>query len=331
LICSLPLIASAQTDDPARRAAAQALFDSASALMDKHDHAAACPKLEEVARLWPGKIGTIMTLAECYEGAGRVASAWTTYRAAADQATVLGDARAREAQRKADALATKLPRLTIRVAADTLGIPGLEVKRDGVPVGAATWGVTIPIDAGEHVIEAQAPEHAPLRVVVKVLGGEAKEIAVALQRAQPAAVLPVVAPPVTVAPVAPRPPAAAPSSARSPRFTVGLVVGGVGAAGLGAGGILGIVALLKSSSANGSSACKGPTSNLQDVNDCNALRDAARGAQTGAIVAAVTGGVLTGAGAVLVATAPRAAARQAGGVPLTLFLEPTGASLAGRF
>ena len=64
---------------------------------------------------------------------------------------------------------------------------------------------------------------------------------------------------------------------------------------------------------------------------CNGLLDAARAIQTGGIVAAVVGGVALGTGAVLVATAPPAAAKSAGPVAWSLILHPTGASVVGRF
>jgi hypothetical protein len=47
-------------------------------------------------------------------------------------------------------------------------------------------------------------------------------------------------------------------------------------------GILGIVAIVKSSAANGTTACTGPAT-MANVNGCNALRDAARAIQTGGI------------------------------------------------
>src|SRR5262245_25783154 len=58
---------------------AEALYDAATKAMDGNDYAAACPKLEEVVRLVPHGVGARLTLARCYEGAGRLASAHASY------------------------------------------------------------------------------------------------------------------------------------------------------------------------------------------------------------------------------------------------------------
>jgi hypothetical protein len=135
--------------------------------------------------------------------------------------------------------------------------------------------------------------------------------------------------------VAPGRATAEPARTASSRRTAGLVVGGLGVAGLGVGGILGIVALAKNGSANASSACKGPTSDMQDVDGCNAQRDAARGLQTAGIVSAVAGGLALAGGVALVAMPSRTTGTQTGALaPLILVLHPVGAvgaSLTGRF
>jgi thioredoxin-like negative regulator of GroEL len=60
-------------------AAAQALYDKAVEQMAAKSFAEACPKLEEVTRLMPEGLGAKLTLAECYEGQGKLASAWLQY------------------------------------------------------------------------------------------------------------------------------------------------------------------------------------------------------------------------------------------------------------
>ncbi|NUO48654.1 MAG: tetratricopeptide repeat protein [Polyangiaceae bacterium] len=59
--------------------AAQQLYDRAVELMGQKNYAEACPKLEEVTRLVPDGFGAKLTLAECYEAQGRLASAWEQY------------------------------------------------------------------------------------------------------------------------------------------------------------------------------------------------------------------------------------------------------------
>src|SRR5262245_66532784 len=76
----------------ADKAAAEALFDQGRAAMQEGDFAKACGLLERSQHIDPG-VGTLLYLAECYEKSGKTASAWATFREAADAA---------EAQRKAD-------------------------------------------------------------------------------------------------------------------------------------------------------------------------------------------------------------------------------------
>jgi hypothetical protein len=87
-------------------AAAERLYEVATAAMDKGDYATACPKLEEVVRLVPDGIGAKLTLAECYEGAGRLASAWAVYGTARAVAAKAGQPdREKKAAAKERALA----------------------------------------------------------------------------------------------------------------------------------------------------------------------------------------------------------------------------------
>src|SRR5262245_4192707 len=71
--------AAAQTADPQRASAAQALFDQAFDEMGKKQFASACPKLEEATRLVPDALGAKEQLALCYEGWGKLASAWSQW------------------------------------------------------------------------------------------------------------------------------------------------------------------------------------------------------------------------------------------------------------
>ena len=57
------------------RAAAEATFRQATALMDEERFAEACEKFAASQDLDPG-LGTLLHLADCYDRAGRTASAW---------------------------------------------------------------------------------------------------------------------------------------------------------------------------------------------------------------------------------------------------------------
>jgi hypothetical protein len=246
---SAPSPARAQGDDAERRALAQTLFDQATKLMDHKDFAAACPKLEEILRMYPTKIGTMLTLGECFEGAGRFASAWTEYRAAADAAAAQNDARTAEARSKATAVEGKLARLRIVVSAAAKGTAGLTVQRNGITVGAALWGDPIPVDPGAQAVVVTAPGKQTWRGSVDAKSGASVTIEVPALAAATAEPSP--APPLG-APAPAQPPPAAEGGGR-PAWAWAL--GGVGVAALGVGVGFGVDGLLAQSTL--SSKCPG--------------------------------------------------------------------------
>ncbi|HEX3850072.1 MAG TPA: hypothetical protein VHW01_03850 [Polyangiaceae bacterium] len=147
--------AKAQEVSSGSSVAAQALFDEAKRLIQQGDAAAACPKLEESERLEPG-IGTKLNLANCYEKVGRSASAWILYLEVESDTKRNGQVeRQTMAHNRAAALQPKLSHLTINVPSASR-VPGLVVERDGVAVGEAQWGLSIPVDPGAHTVKVHA-------------------------------------------------------------------------------------------------------------------------------------------------------------------------------
>jgi hypothetical protein len=233
VVLALPGFVHAQPSDTSGKVAAEALFEQARSLMTDGKFADACPKFADSQRLDPSP-GTLLNLANCYEKLGRTASAWATYREAASAANAAGRADyVASAQRHADALAPRLAKLTTTV---TQPVDGLQIKRDGVEVARAEWGVPIPIDSGSHNVEASAPGHKPWSQSVDV--------------AQDGAQVSVAVPPLDVAPVEATPPAGpAPAPAPPPgppapdpatgngQRVAGLVVGVAGVVGLGLSGL----------------------------------------------------------------------------------------------
>ncbi|WP_437539147.1 hypothetical protein WME79_23355 [Sorangium sp. So ce726] len=157
---------------PARaedKAGAVALFREAGALVDAGQASRACPKYEESLRLYDS-VNTRYFLADCYERIGKMASAWAHFLEVAARVHASGDrekeAKARE---RAAAVQPKVSRLSVVVEAAST--PGLEVKRDGTPVGPGQWGVPMPVDAGTHVIQAIAPGKRAWTAQVEVKPG----------------------------------------------------------------------------------------------------------------------------------------------------------------
>jgi hypothetical protein len=212
-------------------AAAQVLFDEARALMKAGQFQAACSKFEESQRLDPGS-GTLINLADCYESSGKLASAWSTFVDAAAAARAAGNtAREKVARDRAAALEPRLPRIVIAVPSAPPA--GLEIRRDDQLVGAAQWGVSIPLDPGEHTIRASAPGRKPWSTQLVLSEGSAPlTLTVPDLPAEPASV--------SVAPPEPR---VLPSGLGTQR-TLALVAGGLGVVGVAIGSVYG----LKSSS-----------------------------------------------------------------------------------
>lgn len=164
-LLTLVIVSCLSREVRADAAAAQALFDQGKKLMAEKKYAEACPKFEESQKLDPG-LGTQTNLAICYESMGRTASAWSLYLDVASQAKATNQPdREKKARDAAKALEPKLSKLTIEVASPP---PGLEVKRNGQPVGQASWGTPLPVDPGEIQITAVAPAKKLWETTIKI-------------------------------------------------------------------------------------------------------------------------------------------------------------------
>jgi hypothetical protein len=162
------LRANAQVRDPA---AAQALFDDARKLAAQGRHAEACAKLDESNRLDPG-IGTQFHLADCQEKSGRIATAWANFLEVASQARASGQGdREKAALKRAAQLEARIPKLRIDVP-EANRVSGLEIRRDGMLVGAAQWGTPVPVDPGEHELVATAPGKRTLSQKIRAEAGK---------------------------------------------------------------------------------------------------------------------------------------------------------------
>jgi hypothetical protein len=297
---------------PARDPAlAEELFKSAQACIAANDWQCACPKFSASMEADPS-VSTQINVAKCLEHDGKLTLAWTALQDAIKlNRTIAYPDESRRAklgeyaQKTLDALERRVPKIRIVVA----GHPdGLVVQRDGSALPIAALGEPIRVDPGEHEIVAEAPGYAKERRVVKLSEGQVEEVSITLTKALAGAPANAQA---TPAEGTPAPDAGAAGPVSNTQKIAGWSVFGVGIAGLGAGGILGIVTLSKSHAADSSDACMHPT-NDTNIKACNSQRDAARGFQTAGIATAVVGAVVAAAGVVIVATAPRAGARPNG-------------------
>jgi hypothetical protein len=225
---------------------AEALFQDAKALMDAKDFAHACPKLAESYRL-EAVTGTLLALAMCHEGEGKTASAWTEFLTVEAKAQKDGRAdRQKLASKRAAALAPMLSKLTIRVEVNDAD---LEVKLDGLVLARAAWNSAVPVDPGEHIVEANAPAKQTWSATVQLGPSAAREsVTVPALADLPRPVAASSAP-------APRASAAPPPLTHadgSGRRRAGIILASAGVVGLVVGGIYGVRAINKSHDAKSS-------------------------------------------------------------------------------
>ena len=260
--------------------------------MAANDYAAACKKFDASQKLDPA-VGTLLFLGECNEKLNKTASAWAAFQEAASLAASTGDTnRQKIADVRAAALEPQVSKLQIDVASPS---DDMQVKRDGVALPNASWGTPLPIDAGDHVVEATAPGMQPFNKTVSINDG-GETISVAVPALQPAGVAPVPTPSGQPAPAPlPQPDDGSRGDDVSGLLITGSIVTGLGVVGLIVGGIFGASA----SSKNDESLENG----CIDDNNCtaagNEIRQDAVDQANIATIAFIVGGVLTAGGITL--------------------------------
>lgn len=228
-------------------AGAEKLYDDGTKLLAKDDWVGACAKFGDSFKLDPAP-GTMLNLASCAEHDGKLALAWARFKEAQ---SLNADTKSDKQRAQIDSfikqslerLEPKLPYLTVRVPGD---ITGLVLLRDGQPL---VGGSALPVDPGEHVIEASAPGYAAVKRTLTITEGKREELELRLEKsAEKPAEKPETKPAdPPIEPPKPPPPASPsePATAMSPLRLAGLVVGSVGAATLVGTLATGVMALDK--------------------------------------------------------------------------------------
>ncbi len=212
---------------------AQALFDEGRELMDKHELARACPLLERSQKLDPGA-GTLLNLALCWEGQGKLARANAAFSESLSQAR--RDARHDREQIALvhlDGLAPRLSRLRLSMREP---ITSLVVYFDDVIEGPEVLGALSPVDPGAHHVRVTAQGRVPWEWTGTLAEGERRELEVQL-----------------AVPPPPDPCLMQPSSCAAPEppkriATMTWVLGGLSLASIAASAITGGIALSAKSS-----------------------------------------------------------------------------------
>jgi hypothetical protein len=299
---------------PAEKAAAEALFQEGTELMSAQSFAAACSKFEASGAIEPG-LGVKLWLADCYDHAGRSASAWALFTEAAALAHQSGQVeRERAASERATELEARLSKL--QLAPPAAGLPaGLVVTLNGVAIPEASLGSALPVDPGVQRVVLEAPGYRTLTLSSEAPAGPSSvTLAVpALERA-------------------PAPPrrkvsaSAAALTASDPGSTqrmLGYTVGGLGVLSLAGAGLLAYRAHALDQDSR--SHCLVSEPNACDV-DGASLRGQAQNFGNMATGVLVGGGVLTATGLVLLLTAPHRA-EEGSKVRLHAGVTPNGAVL----
>jgi hypothetical protein len=238
----LAVSALGQPNTPQNKTMAEALFREGERLFNAGTYAEACPKLAESQELDPA-LGTAFRLAECYEKQGRTASAWGLYLEVANKLAGAGEpAKAEKVRKRAEGLEPKLPKMVVEIPQSMADLPGIEVRRDGVLMGRASWGVALPVDPGKRVVRVAATGKEPWEMAVEAVEpGVVVPVRVPVLKDLPAEKVDaqVVLPPDTTDKVDEAP--------RSGVPVLAFVMAGVGLAGVGVGGAFGVVALNKAS------------------------------------------------------------------------------------
>lgn len=250
--------------------------------------------------------GTEINLALCNEKQGKLASAWGWYRTAAGLAQQRGQAeREKIAREEAAKLEPRLHRLVLHVKAQPAGFA---ITRDGQPVPAAALGTDVPIDPGEHVLEATADGKKTWKHVVRIEPGPGTDR--------------VEVPVLEDAPVARKdvePAVGQVTTGGSTQRTIGFVAGGVGIAGAVAAAIFEVVALNEKSKseslARDAESTTDPATKTALEESVSSHHKAAKNDELIAISTGIGAVVLIGVGVTLILTAPRSSSTTASSAP----------------
>ena len=147
---------------------AEKLFRDGKGLMKQRKVAEACDAFEASQRI-ESNIATLMSLADCREKNGQLASAWGHFLRAESMTRSDPSKTAVNtiARRRAAAIEPRMSYLIVNVP-DESRVEGLVVSRNHVVIDPGTWNRALPVDGGEYLIEGRAPGHEPWSTTIVV-------------------------------------------------------------------------------------------------------------------------------------------------------------------
>jgi hypothetical protein len=257
------------------------------------------------------KLGRLVEAEEAYLRAIR-----TPLRADSPEAfrKAVHDAEAEELQ-----LEPRVPKLVVVLTGPGAKAPELGVTLDGQRVKSALLGVEMPVDPGNHQLEAQVPGAAASRTPFTIAEREHKTVELRVDAPASASVV-AAAPAKTTADLR-SPPEPPRSSWQRP---TAFAVGGLGVVGLGTGVITGLMATSHHTKAGEqcpNHACVAGSAGEDELNSFRTLR-------TVSTVGYVVGAVGLAAGVTLLLTAP---SERPGRASVGVWMNASSAGLLGAF
>ncbi|CAN5651033.1 hypothetical protein BH09MYX1_BH09MYX1_30630 [soil metagenome] len=171
---------------------AESLFNQAKDLINQKKYHEACDRFQASYKLDKNN-NTMLALAACHDLEGKTATAWGEYLQVVNESR--GTPAADYAQSKAHELAPQL--LTIKLAANVIP-PDITIKVDGASIPKETLNAELPLDPGEHDIEAKAAgkhdwmkhiklraEDSPLKIVLSMEDMTPEELKAQQQKDHP--------------------------------------------------------------------------------------------------------------------------------------------------
>jgi hypothetical protein len=150
------------------KTAAEALFRDGTQLLAAGHVDEACPKLAASQAIDPA-LGTLLYLAACHEKQGLTASAWSEFSSATQWAQRVNQPeRVQFARKHLAGLEAKLSGVLIHASK----VAGFELRVDDGLLTAAAVGTRLPLDPGDHTIEASAPGYQTWRTRITIGSGQ---------------------------------------------------------------------------------------------------------------------------------------------------------------
>lgn len=162
----------------------------------------------------------------CEEKLGKLLTALGGYELAMQEAASVDPSFAKEVEDRIKQLKARIPKLTLKRGESA---KSGRIEIDGVSVGENSLGTELPFDPGPHLVEVKLGEATKFSETVSLAEGEAKELVIEFKADAPGPAVPAAG--------ADKPPEKDKAPDKKAGSALPWIIGGVGVAGLAAGGV----------------------------------------------------------------------------------------------